>query len=331
MEASARRRVTGKDVAAHAGLSRSTVSQVLNGFGHRFPVETRERVEAAARELGYRPSKAGRALVTGVSDIVVVVVPNVTFGHHLQDAIEEMARESASLGLSVVARFAGDDSEATVASLVDLNPAAVVDFGALTPALRSRLTDAGVLVVPQVENLADLESGDPNTAVARVQVAEMVRAPSRRLVYAMVSDQRQDIYGPARAQAIAQCAAEHGLEAPRVIGVPLDLEEATSALAPLADDIPLGICCYNDEVAIAVMAAARQLGLTVPEDVAVIGMDATEVGQLISPRLTTVRFDLAAVSRGIIDDLRVLRGGEPVANAAQHSALPIELVPGETS
>ena len=66
-EVGARRPATSRDVAEHAGLSRSTVSQVLNGYGDRFSAETRARVLAAASNLDYRPSQAARALVTGGS------------------------------------------------------------------------------------------------------------------------------------------------------------------------------------------------------------------------------------------------------------------------
>ena len=70
--------VTSADVARHAGVSRSTVSQILNGHERRFPARTRDRVQAAASELGYQPSAAGRALVRGASDIVVALIPDMT-------------------------------------------------------------------------------------------------------------------------------------------------------------------------------------------------------------------------------------------------------------
>src|SRR5690242_14872058 len=95
------RRATSFDVARAAGVSRSTVSQVLNG-DLRFPAETRAKVVAAAQMLSYRPSRAGRALVTGSSDIVVMLVPNATFGPHLQDSIDRITDASTPSGLSVV-------------------------------------------------------------------------------------------------------------------------------------------------------------------------------------------------------------------------------------
>ena len=123
------RRPTGWDVAQLSGLSRSTVSQILNGNHLRFTPETRDRVTEAAAALNYRPSRAGRALVTGRSDLIVLAAPNITFGRHLQDAVDQIARTSAADGMSVVVRYAGNDPAATLTTVLDLRPAAVIDLG----------------------------------------------------------------------------------------------------------------------------------------------------------------------------------------------------------
>jgi DNA-binding LacI/PurR family transcriptional regulator len=65
---------TSAQVASHAGVSRSTVSQIFNGHDHLFAEETVAKVRASALDLGYRPSVAGRTLVRGTSDIVITLV-----------------------------------------------------------------------------------------------------------------------------------------------------------------------------------------------------------------------------------------------------------------
>jgi DNA-binding LacI/PurR family transcriptional regulator len=86
--------------------------------------------------------------------------------------------------------------------------------------------------------------------------------------------------------------------------VPLELSGAVSALSDAASSgEPLGVCCYNDDVAIAVLAAAREMSLAVPETVAVIGVDHTKVGQLVAPRLTTIALDLPALTHAFADEL----------------------------
>jgi DNA-binding LacI/PurR family transcriptional regulator len=197
------RRPTGWDVAQLCGLSRSTVSQILNGNHMRFSQETRDRVTQAAAALNYRPSRAGRALVTGRSDIIVLVLPNVTFGRYLQDAIDEIMRSSAADGMSVVVRYTGSDPAATLNTVLDLRPAAVIDLGVFDQAARAAIRATGTRILSSVpSNAVD----DPNHIIGRLQAEEMLRVPTRRLVYAMVSDEREDPYGPFRAEGAADAA-----------------------------------------------------------------------------------------------------------------------------
>ena len=377
-------RPTSADVARLAGLSRSAVSQILGGNEDRFPPATRERVFAAAAELAYRPSKAGRALVTGVGDLVVLVVPNVTFGPHLQDGIDRITRGAAAHGLSVVVRYAGADPAATLDAVLDLQPAAVVDLGVYDAAAVATLRNAGIRILPRPAAPHDAEIPDlrgpaalhdaeipdlpgqaalhgaeipglpgpvalaaraftdPNAVVGALQAEELLRTPGRRLVYALLADDRLDPYGPPRAEGATRYARSVGAPDPIPVRIPLDRLGAAHALAPLltdageAGDVPVGICCYNDEVAIAAIAAARELGRAVPDQVAVVGADHTSIGQLVTPRLTTVRIDFAATLDALVSDAdwRAVRTGtDPDETAPPEPDLSrfVTLVPGETS
>lgn len=328
-------------MAASAGVSRSTVSQILNG-DERFPEETRARVRAAAEALNYRPSRAGRALVTGLSDIVVLVVPHATFGPHLQDSVDRITGASATAGMSVVVRFARMQDEATLTSVLDLRPAAVVDFGVFTPQQRERIAGSGTLVVPRRAYVTDGADPDPiDIEIGRIQVRELLRNGPRRLVYAALEDKRLDPFGPPRLDGIRREAQERGLDAPLTPRIPLDIQGASKALTEVRDEagpVPLGICAYNDDVAIAVVAASRELGLRVPEDVAVIGVDKTAVGQLVSPRLSTVAIDQPLLMDALVQDLATLSTRRADADAdadAQRNELDLrrvlELVRGETT
>lgn len=329
------RRPTSQDVARLAGLSRSAVSQILNGNGERFARETRDRVTAAAASLGYRPSRAGRALVSGLSDIIVLAVPNVSFGRHLQDAVDQIANSSAAIGKSVVVRYLGEDPAASLTAVLDLRPAAVIDFAAFGTEERETIRAAGVRLVPDVSEDVRAAFVDPNLVIGRLQAEELLRSPERRLIYAAMLDERSDVFGPARAQGAAEAARAAGCAEPTIVHIPLRLEAAIEILEPVFADAgrtSFGVCCFNDDVAIAVLAVARHLGLSVPEQVAVVGVDRTAVGQLVTPRLTTVDVDLAAVIRLLTGDGAGLRGGGAIARAG----LPdlesfVSLVPGETS
>ena len=315
------RRPTGWDVAQLSGLSRSTVSQILNGNHLRFSPETRDRVTEAAAALNYRPSRAGRALVTGRSDIIVLAAPNVTFGRHLQDAIDQIARTSAADGMSVVVRYTGNDPAATLTTVLDLRPAAVIDLGVFDEAALAAIRATGTRILPSVSSS---RAGDPNRVIGRMQAEEVLRVPARRLVYAMLSDEREDPLGPIRAKGVADAARAAGVPEPLLVRVPLRLDGARAALEPIlhgADRIPVGVCCYSDEVAIAVLAVARELDLRVPDQVAVVGADYTDVGQLVVPRLTTIRIEFAETIGAVLADVEWR--GERDEDAADDGLVPI--------
>ena len=121
-------------------------------------------------------------------------------------------------------------------------------------------------------------------------------------LYTTLADNRPDLYCPLRVNGARQYARERGAPDPVAVPVPLDRRGTVDALTPALTDwaVPTGIACYNDEVAIAVVAAARELDLDVPQQVAVVGADHIVVGQLVSPRLTTVRIHLPAMVSAFI-------------------------------
>ena len=281
---------TSLDVAQRAGVSRSTVSNILNGRGDRFPTATRERVLAAAAELDYRPSLAGRTLVSGRSDTVVLLVPNTTFGSNLQDAVDAVVTRTRQIGGNVVVRFASPTATETTASVAALQPLAVVDFGVLSEVERDEVEQSGAIVVPGATRgpTRPLDAG-----IGALQAQALLASGPRTLWFAALSDARSDPYGPARLEAIAAYCRDEGLPSPRQVSVPLALSGATRALAHLLrDEGPVGVACYNDDVAIALLAAARSAGVDVPSTLAVVGVDHTQVGQLWTPPLTTVDTDL---------------------------------------
>ena len=324
------KRPTSFDVAKRAGVSRATVSHVLNGQGSRFPEQTRQKVLKAAAELQYRPSPAGRALVTGRSDILVVIIPNTTFGSNLQDLVDSISTQAARHGLSVVVRFAGRDAAETLAAILHFRPVAVVDIGVLSPEDREALEASGAVAIPRYLRSPEPE-GDLNFLVGRTMAEELLRGGPRRLAFAALVDERQDPFGPPRYEGMKAAAQAHGLPTPERLDIPLQLAGAKAALqAFAAQGTPVGVGCYNDDVAIAVLAAGRALGLETPGDLSVVGVDATEVGQLVSPRLTTVLMENDALMARIAADLDEL----DQKDAAQHAYYPppvVKIVPGETT
>lgn len=314
-------------------MSRATVSHVLNGQVDRFPEETRQKVLQAAEDLAYLPSPAGRSLANGRSDTIVVLFPNSTFSVILQNIVDQVSERTASLNANVVLQFAKDDLDATVESLLRLRPMAVIDFSGLIGSEHHlRFEAMHTIVVPREPGPAsNREIFALVDQIAECQVEALVAHGSRPLYFAVLADQRSDIYGPIRGAGVARACEHRGLTPPEVISIPLDLETAVAALAPIVDaGTPVGVACYNDDVAIAVLAAARELGLHVPDDIGVVGADHTELGQLWVPRLTTVQVEMDLVVSFAIDQLLSDLGAPTDPSTTDYTRLAVS-IPGATT
>lgn len=315
------------DVAHRAGVSRATVSHVLNGHADRFSAETVARVRRAAEELGYVPSSAGRSLVRGRSDIVMIVFPYTTMPG-LQDIVEVLAEGLAEHGFSTTVQLSGPvDSEAHqrlrhVAE--SLRPAGIIDLGGLSRKDHAELRRLGS---PVVGTAVDASGAGSNHAFGRLQAEHLVDRGFRQVAYAFLTDeQRGHPFDQGRAEGARAVCAENGLSEPYLFGVPLEADGATNALATVLKDIraPLGVACFNDDVALAVLHAARALELAVPEQVGIVGMGRGPVGQLATPRLSSVWGDTRPLLVALLDELLMEYGGRDEITAVDFGTLQVE-------
>ncbi|WP_062077173.1 LacI family DNA-binding transcriptional regulator [Demequina globuliformis] len=323
------KRATSWDVARLSGFSRSTVNEILNGRGERFPEATRARVHQAVDELAYAPSPAGRGLVTGRGSTVVVLVPAGTLPPLFQDSIVELQAVLSSRGFHVLVQFGISDSDAIVTDLRMLAPVAIVNFNVLAPGAAEQLRRTGVVVVPD-SGESELDEFDVHVGSMLVQTL-VERVGRRRLLFARPADAVDYPSGMGRFRGALQAAAELRLDPPTLVEVPLDVATAARILEPvLSHDKPTSIACQVDVVALAVLAACRELGLEVPSEVAIMGVDATPESQLWSPRLTTFRIDQGEVGRGLGANLiSAIDGDEAGAHAAGFPQLRV--VEGDTA
>lgn len=323
------RPATSADVAAHAGVSRATVSHILNGRLARFPQSTRDRVHAAAEALDYRPSSAGRSLVTGRGDTIVFLMPNTTAEPNIQDAVERAAAATDHVGANVVLRFAGPDLRSTVGAILGMRPLGVVDFGVLDTEARTRLNEQGVPIAPDLDAAGVAPIEDPDEAIAKLQVTALQERGRRRVVYAGVADGRRDAFGPRRFAHIEAACAVIGLDEPRYLHVPLDAAAAAQVLQPYWTEGPVGVAAYNDAVAVAVLSAAADHGIDVPHSLSVVGNDHTAIGQLWRPRLASVDVDIRVIVDHAIAQLLIAADLDP-SPLRETDHRPIRLVRGDT-
>ncbi|SFR84505.1 transcriptional regulator, LacI family [Agromyces sp. CF514] len=313
---------TSEDVAKHAGVSRATVSQILNGRGQRFAEATRDRVNQAALELGYEPSSAGRTLARGSSDFVIALIPHTTFGATLQDFFSRMTDELAAHGLTLVLRLATPSTASLGRVISSMKPAAVFSLTRFTDEERALIGDRGVTGLdPSSTNFFDY-----NHAIGLLQGRTLIAHGHRRLAFAHLADARQDPFGADRENGLREACREAGLPEPESVGLDVTPDDADRALDELGGT-GFAVACYNDDVATALLSAATRRGWRVPEDLALIGMDHTTLGRLTLPPLTTVDYDLEIAAEAAIHGILAITGHADTARAPERQA-SLRVVPG---
>jgi DNA-binding LacI/PurR family transcriptional regulator len=297
MEANGRR-VTSNDVAREAGVSQATVSYVMNNKPHqKIPEATRQRVFAAAARLGYAPSAAARALRSGRSDMALCLLPDWPISPAIGTLIEELSAALAAHGLTLVVHPRTRNRQSLSDVWKTITPAAVIGFEPFTAEEEAAIRAAGVeLTIALLDHSRDFNI--PEQRIGRLQAEHLAATGHRRLGYAFPDNTRVHALAQARLDGVRHACADLGLDDPVVRTIPLDPAEAAEAVQAWRADTPAvtGICAFNDNTALAILAGLRQLHLSAPHDLAVIGVDDIPAARLAAPPLTTVRADQRAIA-----------------------------------
>jgi DNA-binding LacI/PurR family transcriptional regulator len=298
------------DVARHAGVSHQTVSRVINGHPSVAPA-TRERVERAIAELGYRPNKFARALVTRSTRTLGLITVNINqFGPAQTMLGLERAARAAGYALSV-AMLEDASSEAMRTAIDDLLASSVdailvlATYDAAAEALRS--------VTPRVPLVAVQVGGDHHHPTVYVDQVAGARLATRHLLE-LGHRTVHHIAGPMDSQeARGRVDGWHeelhaaGVEPPRLLHGdwwPPSGYEAGKELAAMvgrrSGARPTAIFVANDQMSLGVLHALREEGISVPHDVSLVGFDDVPEAPYFAPPLTTVRQDFVELGeRGV--------------------------------
>jgi len=289
------RRFTISDVATHAGVSVTTVSQVLNG---RRPVakKTQDRVRNSIEILGFRPNEIARSLRRQSSSTVAIIVPNIA---HVAYPI--MARGASELLRPLgynVALYDTDGSEEIEASVLRTLADRITE-GAILFGFTMTEEDAEVLSIaniPFVNGGLNSQSDGPWDAVISDQ-RDGVAAATHHLIErfgssigylgGMLGDGPADI----REDAFLSAASQHSqVFSPPVIRAPFSFQGGREAMESLLEKgtPPRALMVGNDRIAVGAMDAALRHGYRIPEDVAFIGYDNEDLDQIVSPPLSSI-------------------------------------------
>jgi DNA-binding LacI/PurR family transcriptional regulator len=338
---------TSADVARAAGVSRATVSYVLNGSAAgRVGAGTRERVLEAARRLGYVPNAAARSLRAGRSGLVLMDTPNIVWGPLFAEFLAELRAGLQERGYTAVlygGTEADQSSESAARRWAELRPAAVL-FGVGTA-----VTAGTVELLKRSGTRAVISWGRARVpgahwlrpdlaAVGEVAVRHLLERGRRRIGVVVPTDPTLEYFSVPRLAGARRAVAEFAGRGDRAPGedpraLRIDLDYTERAAAELAARLPgLGldaIFAYNDEYAMLVAAGLQDAGVRIPGDVALVGADDLMLSRLLRPRLTSVRTEMpSGRSLAELIDRLVRAADEPPATVDMGAA---RIVPRDSS
>jgi DNA-binding LacI/PurR family transcriptional regulator len=286
-----------RHVAALAGVSIKTVSNVINDYPH-VTAETRAKVEEAVRQLDYRPNLYARSLRGGRSDVIALAIP-ILDSPYFAELARSVVRAAARRGWTVFIDETEGDPQRELAAIRGLGPH-LIDGLIFSPlALGSADIASQRLARPLVllgerclDGTMDHVAID-NIAAARVATEHLISLGRRRI--AVIGDQPYVATDTARLRVAGYRAAlaEAGIAASAAFlkqPAAFTREEGAKAMAELLalPQRPDAVFCFSDVLAIGAMRAIHDHGLRVPDDVAVIGFDDIAEGRFSVPSLSTI-------------------------------------------
>jgi LacI family transcriptional regulator len=308
--------VTRADVAALAGVSPALVSYVVNGGPRPVSAQARSRIEAAIEALGYRPNAIASALRAGMTRTIGLLTSSPV-NPYFAELAEALGRELSDRGnaLSIAVTDGDPQREALlVRSHLDRR----VD-GLIVASAEAALTVQGmqaepvpVVAVDRVDVGARVTSVTIDNAEAGRVATEHLQGHGHRLIGCVTGprpltvssmrvagwrDQQQAAGAPAGDAVVAYApfSMEGGREAASEL---LDLRVSADG-----SDRPTALVVASDVQALGVLAACAELGLRVPDDIAVASIDGTKVGRFLQPPLTTVRQPITEIAHAAVEML----------------------------
>ncbi len=331
-----KRATTMQEVAEQAGVSKACVSAVLGGNTRHVRVSetTRKRIEETAALMHYRPNAIAQSLRRqstniygfynggGYMDIHSPFLSQVLTG--LQAGCEDHQKD-----LLLHSVFRGSSVEDIYSELVNGRIDGLVLLGTMEDPLVCRLVDSHLPVIAVTDAISTLPSVTADDESGSKQIVEFLTAQGhRRILYRM--HDKPYISVARRQKAFLRYAKEAGIEVVELVGgLHLTAADTVTFDALLTASVrPTAIVSWCDDTAYEMLVRCQQLGLRVPEDIAIIGFDGLPVPIWSPYRLTTIAADWHGVAQVAVRLLSARIAGE---NVPQETILPVILQRGNTA
>lgn len=307
------RKITMADIAEMAGVTKSTVSRYFNG-GY-VKQETRERIQEIIKEYNYEPNTFAR-LNARESNVIGVVVPTLN-SKVTSRVITSIDRYLRNQGYETLIKNSDHDSELelkNIQRLISLNVDGIL-FSAitLTKAHRELLANCGIPVVVLAQ---DWEEGiavvDDDYSAGRRMGEYIGKNHPQRVAYIGVGESDAAV-GIQRKRGVLDGLEACGVPDPLVVTGDYSYESGQSSMKEILSSGPVdAVICATDRLAYGAYRILQQAGLRIPEDVSVAGFGGYDESELLSPELTTLKFDSYAMGYLGAETLLKIIKREPV-------------------
>lgn len=326
---------TSADVARRAGVSQTTVSQVLNGKAGitRISADTRQKVLDAAANLGYTPNHAARSLRERRTKLIALVMPTIgnPYFSDVVHAAQEVARDAGYSVAVIPMRAAGDlrTSALLQGAACDGIIATGHDNCSSPDLLALKARGLAVVVVqepspdPAISSISvDLEEG------GYIATRHLIRQGHQRVCH--ITERLRPLPdAESRLGGYRRALAEAGLPFdPELVFVTENSMEGGAAavdrLLEPARNSPTAAFVYNDRLAVGALARLRERGVNVPGEFSLVGFDGLAIGAFTAPALTTIDSPREAIGRLAAETL--IKAIEDGYQTGQTHRLPVRLV-----
>lgn len=309
--------VTQKDVAEKAGVSFITVSRVVNGLDNVAP-ETRERVEAAIKELGYHPNSQAQALNNGMTRTLAFVTPRmydlVLYNNYfIMSILSGVELKSRELGWDLLLTTDYDrDGEfdfLRVWHQRKVDGIVFMGFMRMPPSQKQVIESQGIPCVAISDRIRSHSISwvdTDNVAASRDAVERLIRLGHKSFAFIGVdasSDYNPNIID--REKAVVRALGEYGIQ-PILLRANSSAPETGVAAArsfAALDKRPTAVISGNDSIGFQFIGEAARLGIACPRDYSIIGFDAEPTGHVHSPSLASYEQPLLAMGKAAVEFL----------------------------
>ena len=292
-EPQAARRVTAADIARSLGISRATVGFVLNDTkGQTISPATRERVLAEASRLGYRPHRAARALASGQSKVILLVLPDWPLDYAMRSHLDEasLALDEAGYSLVTMTPHTGGRARPLWETL---QPDLVLGLIPFSPEQYDEIAATGTRVISP-GSIADLGADLEYERGPQAQIEHLVDRGHQRIAFATTGDPRLSTLAAERQALAEETAARLG----RSLSTQIITEDtARHIVEGWVREGTTAAAAYNDDLAAMILGAAIRIGVDVPGQLAIVGHDDAPVARQMVPSLSSVHVDAAGLGR----------------------------------